>query len=98
MTTEFVWDPKKAAANERKHRVAFFEALTVFADPFARVHDDPKHSAIEHREIIVGHSSRDRLLVVFFTERVTAVRIISARQATRNERKDYEENKSSYGR
>lgn len=95
MTIEFVWDPKKAAANERKHRVAFHEAMTVFADPLARIHDDPEHSSSEYRELIVGHSVRGRLLAVFFTERGETVRIISARQATRNEHKDYQENKRS---
>jgi uncharacterized DUF497 family protein len=95
MAIEFVWDPKKAVANERKHRVAFQEAVTVFIDPLARIHDDPAHSSHERREIIVGHSLQDRLLVVFFTERGTTVRIVSARQATRHERKDYETRKRS---
>jgi uncharacterized protein len=95
MAIEFVWDPKKAAANERKHRVAFQEAVTAFIDPLARIHDDPAHSSREHREIIVGHSLQDRLLVVSFTERGTTVRIVSARQATRHERKDYETGKRS---
>jgi uncharacterized DUF497 family protein len=90
MAIEFVWDSKKAAENERKHRVGFQEAVTVFIDPLARIHDDPAHSLGEHREVIVGHSLQDRILVVSFTERGTAVRIISARQASRHERKDYE--------
>ena len=90
MAIAFVWDPKTATANQVKHRVTFREAVTVFVDPLARIHDDPAHSLIERREIIVGHSLQDRLLVVFFTERSAAVRIISARQATKHERKDYE--------
>ena len=90
MAIAFVWDPKKATANQVKHRVTFREAVTVFVDPLARIHDDPAHSLDERREIIVGHSLEDRLLVVFFTERSAAVRIISARQATTHERKDYE--------
>src|SRR5215475_7386288 len=93
MPTRFVWDPKKAAENLRKHGVDFQEAVTVFADPLARIHDDPEHSAGEHREIIVGHSSRRRLLLVSFTERRDVVRLISARKATRGERKEYEEYK-----
>jgi len=84
------WDPAKAASNARRHGVDFWEASTVFADPLARIHDDEVHSIGEHRELIVGRSTRDRLLVVSFTERGRTVRIISARQATRRERKDYE--------
>ena len=95
MALEFVWDPKRATPNELKHRVAFQEAATVFIDPLARIHADPAHSLTERREIIVGHSLQDRLLVVFFTERGTTVRIVSARQATRHERKDYEKRKRS---
>jgi uncharacterized DUF497 family protein len=66
---KFEWDARKASSNLRKHGVAFTEALTVFADGTARIHDDPDHSTNERREVIVGHSSRARLLLVFFTER-----------------------------
>ena len=93
MATEFEWDAQKAAENLRNHGVAFDEALTVFADPLASIFDDPDHSDEEHRELIVGHSAEQRLLVVSFTER-ERVRIISARQATARERKNYEENSS----
>jgi uncharacterized protein len=95
MAIEFVRDPKKATANGVKHGVTFREAVTVFVDPLARIMDDPAHSIDERREVIVGHSLQGRLLVVFFTERRAAVRIISARQATRHERKDYEARKQS---
>ena len=95
MAIEFTWDPRKAKTNTRKHRVAFQEAVTVFIDPLARIHDDPAHSLSERREIIVGHSTQGRLLVVSFTERGKMVRIISARQATRHERKDNETRKRS---
>jgi len=95
MAIGFVWDPKKARINERKHCVAFQEAVTVFIDPLARIHDDPTHSLSERREIIVGHSLQGRLLVVSFTERSKTVRIVSARQATRHEHKDYETSKRS---
>jgi len=64
--------------------------MTVFSDPLARIHDDPGHSEYEHREIIVGNATRGRLLVVSFTERAKAIRIISARRATRHEREEYE--------
>ena len=87
---KFTWDPTKAAENLRKHRVAFEEALTVFGDPLARIHDDPDHSDRERREVIVGHSTKRRLLLVSFTERMRVVRLISARRATRHEREDYE--------
>lgn len=95
MSLKFEWDRKKAAANFSKHRVPFEEALTVFADPLARIFDDEDHSVEEQREIIIGHSARERLLVVCFTSQGESVRIFSARKATRRERKDYEENVKS---
>lgn len=91
MALEFEWHADKAASNARKHGVTFDEAMTVFADPLAAIFDDDEHSAEEKREIIVGHSAKGRLLLVSFTERGEAVRIISARRATKRERKDYEE-------
>ena len=90
--SEFEWDSRKAAQNARKHGVMFAEALTVFADPQARIFDDPDHSADERREIIVGYSRRPRLLVVGFTERSGRVRIITARRASRAETTRHEEN------
>jgi uncharacterized DUF497 family protein len=89
----FEWNPTKAAANLKRHGVSFEEAATTLQDPLARLHDDPGHSAVEHREIIVGHSSQGRLLVVSFTDRGSNIRLISARPATRRERRDYEEAK-----
>ena len=90
MDWRFEWDPEKTRINEAKHGVAFEEALTVFADPLARIFDDPDHSSAEAREIIIGHSNTERLLVVCFTERADAIRLFSARKATRRERVDYE--------
>lgn len=90
MTIRFTWNPAKAESNERKHKVSFQEAVSVFRDPLARIHDDPRHSEQEQREIIIGHSAKGRLILVSFTERRGAIRIISARGATRNEREDYE--------
>jgi uncharacterized DUF497 family protein len=90
---QFTWDPRKAAANLRKHRISFAEAATVFDDDLARIHDDPDHSVGEGREIIVGNSARGRMLLVSFAERGDVVRIISARRADRAERKDYEESR-----
>lgn len=86
------WDGQKADSNKRKHGITFEEAETVFADPLAVIFDDEWHSESEEREIIIGHSIENRLLVVCFTERGDAVRLISAREATKKEQKDYEEN------
>ena len=90
MSLEFEWDPAKAEANLKKHRVSFEEALTGCADPLARIVDHPDQSTEEAREIIIGHSTKQRLLLVSFTERTSRVRIISARRATKRERQDYE--------
>ncbi|BAT56105.1 hypothetical protein NOS3756_51070 [Nostoc sp. NIES-3756] len=89
---EFEWDQSKAAANLKKHGVSFEEARTVFDNPLAVIFDDEAHSVDEHREIIVGHSRQNRLLLIAFTERYGKVRIISVRLATRKEREDYEQN------
>jgi len=95
MPLTFEWDVKKAASNLAKHGVTFEEAITVFGDPLAVIFDDEDHSRDEIREIIIGHSALVRLLLVSFTERDRmVVRIISARKATRRERKDYEEGTS----
>ena len=89
----FEWDPAKAANNIRKHGVSFDEAVTVFKDPLAFIFDDTTHSGQEHREIIIGMSTLRRMILVCFVERLEdVVRIISARPATRQEIKDYEEN------
>ncbi len=89
---EFEWDESKANANLKKHGVSFEEAKTVFDNPLAVIFDDAAHSVDEQREIIIGHSRQNRLLLVAFTERFGKVRIISARLATRQEREDYEQN------
>jgi hypothetical protein len=87
----FEWDPEKAVGNLAKHGVSFEEAATVFGDPLGRIVDDPRHSADERRHVLLGFSERQRLLAVMFTERPHAIRIISARKATRRERRGYEE-------
>jgi uncharacterized DUF497 family protein len=91
MGLEFEWNAAKAEANVQKHGVSFTEALTVFADPLARIFDDPDHSHEEDRELIVGYSGGRRLVIVCFAEREGRIRIISARAATKRERQDYEE-------
>jgi hypothetical protein len=89
---EFEWDQSKAASNLKKHSVSFEEAETVFDNPLAVIFDDEAHSIDEQREIIIGHSQQNRLLLVSFTQRSSSIRIISARLATRKEREDYEQN------
>ena len=85
----FEWDRDKAA-NLKKHGVSFDEGVTVFFDPLAATFVDPDHSDVESRMITIGHSSRDRLIVVCHTERRGSVRLISARSASRSERKRHE--------
>jgi uncharacterized DUF497 family protein len=88
---EFEWDPDKAARNLAKHGVAFAEAATVFGDPMAITFYDPDHSDDEDRYLTFGWSTERRLLVISHTDRGKRNRIISARVATRRERKIYEE-------
>ena len=86
----FEWDPRRAAANLRKHGISFEEATTALRDDLALTGRDPDHSTGEARYITFGVSSQGRLLVVSHTERGGSVRIISARTATKSERKIYE--------
>jgi uncharacterized protein len=88
---QFDWDQKKAQRNVRKHRLSFEEAATVFYDPLSATFDDPDHSEEESRFITIGYSSQNRLCVVVHAERKDILRIISARPATAQERKRYEE-------
>ena len=90
-TLKFEWDPRKAAANLAKHKVSFEEAVTVFGDPLGGITDDPRHSMTEVRYVLLGQSDRRRLLAVMYTERGQGIRLISARKATRRERREYEE-------
>ena len=88
---EFEWDPNKAARNLSKHRVAFSEGATVFGDPLAITFYDPGHSDDEDRYLTFGYSTDGRLPVVSHTDRGDRNRIISARVATRREKKIYED-------
>jgi uncharacterized protein len=88
---EFEWDPRKATINFRKHGVSFAEAGTVFGDDLAITVPDPDHSLDEERFITIGWSHQRRLLMVSHTDHGNSVRIISARELTKAERKEYEE-------
>ena len=87
----FEWDPAKNALNRRKHGVSFTEAATVFADETALLVDDPDHSDAEDRFVLLGLSSRWRVLVVVHCYRAddAVIRLISARKADRQERARY---------
>ncbi len=91
MGLEFSWDPVKATLNLRKHGVAFSEAVTVFGDPLSRTMLDPDHSVGERRYIIIGRTDAGRLLVIIHRDHEDLVRLISARVATRRERRQNEE-------
>jgi hypothetical protein len=90
MGLTFEWDEEKAAGNLEKHGVTFEEASTVFMDLLSLTISDPLHSADEKRFVTVGESAEREILVVVHTQRDTQIRIISAREATRKERQDYE--------
>lgn len=89
----FEWDPEKADRNLGVHGVAFEDAATVFDDPFAATIGDPLHSHRELRYVTMGLAVTGQLLVVVHTDRQEAIRLISARVATRAERRKYEETK-----
>ncbi|HKH48324.1 MAG TPA: BrnT family toxin [Thermoanaerobaculia bacterium] len=91
MALIFEWDEEKAESNYRKHGVSFEEAKTVLGDPLSVTVDDLRHSIREHRYIDIGLSAQERLLVVVYTERGETIRLVSSREATRAERKIYEE-------
>lgn len=88
---EVEWDTTKEAINQKKHGVGFYEAATVFFDSHSLTIPDEEHSIGEQRHNILGESEYGDLLVVTFTERETRLRIISARHATKRERREYEE-------
>jgi uncharacterized DUF497 family protein len=91
MALTFEWDTNKARRNLVKHSVSFEESSTVFGDPRSLTIPDPVHSRFEERFVTIGTSYRAKLLVVVHTERGDNIRIISARMASRRERKSYEE-------
>ena len=87
---EFEWDETKAQTNFVKHGITFYEAQEIFDDPLSGLLSDPDHSTEEERAVIIGMTDKNRLLFVSFVERDETIRIISAREATRKERKRYE--------
>jgi uncharacterized DUF497 family protein len=91
MALQFSWDRGKARSNASKHGVSFEEAASAFGDPLSLTIEDPDHSQGEKRYILVGETYGHKLVVVSHTERGNDIRIISARIATRQERKTYEE-------
>ena len=91
MGLDFEWDERKAKQNRKNHGVSFKEATTVFGDPLAVTIHDPLHSDDEDRFVTLGLSHRGWLLVVVTTDRADRIRVISARLATRREKKEHEE-------
>ena len=90
---KFEWDESKKISNSEKHGISLEVAKTLFVTPLAEIFDDPQHSIDDIRQIIIGHSNQNQLLLVVFTERFGMIRIISARLATRRERESYEQNR-----
>ena len=88
---KFTWDPNKADENLKTHGVDFREAATVFDDALSTTFPDVDHSVGERHFLIIGVSAPGRVLVVSHTETGDTIRIISARTATRRERRFYEE-------
>ncbi|OIP75967.1 MAG: hypothetical protein AUK07_00480 [Parcubacteria group bacterium CG2_30_36_21] len=93
----FEWDQSKAKKNIKIHNVSFDEASTAFKDTLSLAIYDPLHSDQEDRFVLIGMSYINRLIVVVYTERGDKIRIISARKAITNERKQYEENAKRSG-
>ena len=87
----FEWDFEKAAENLERHGISFEEAATAFGDPLSITIGDPDHSEAEDRYVLLGMTFRVRLVVVAHTDRGENVRLISARLATRRERRSYEQ-------
>lgn len=91
MALQFEWDSRKAESNKKKHGTTFEEASMIFGDPLSITIPDPLHSTHEDRYVTVGTSIDNKLLVAMHTNRGNTIRIVSARKATRNERRQYEQ-------
>jgi uncharacterized protein len=92
MSIEFEWDSAKAEANLQKQSVSFEEATTAFYDGLSFTIPDPLHSEREARFVLLGQTSGGRLVVVVHVDRGARIRLISARAATRKERRQHETN------
>ena len=90
MGLKFEWDRRKSILNIKKHGVSFEDAATAFGDPLSVTIHDPKHSDDEDRFLLLGETQDKKLVVVAHTDRKDTIRLINARPATRQERKDYE--------
>ncbi len=90
MGLKFEWDRRKAVLNIKRHGVSFEDAATAFGDPLSVTIHDPKHSDDEDRFLLLGETQDKKLVVVAHTDRKDTIRLINARPATRQERKDYE--------
>ena len=90
----FEWDQGKAEQNYHKHGIRFEEAISIFNDPLALTIYDPAHSTTEERFVDIGYSNQDHILVVVYTERKENIRLISAREATKTEKRTYGEHKT----
>lgn len=88
---KFEWDENKAKSNVVKHGITFLEAVTIFADPYLLFTEDSQHSQQEEREWAIRETENGSLIVVVFTIRDEKIRIISARKASKTERKQYEQ-------
>jgi uncharacterized DUF497 family protein len=88
---ELEWDEEKNTINVREHGLSFEEAATVFGDLLSDTFDDPDHSTEEYRFLTIGTSEKGKLIIVSHTDRDDRIRIISARELTRQERRSYEE-------
>ena len=91
MALVFIWDTKKAQNNLNKHGISFEDASSAFGDPLSVTIPDPEHSRGENRYILIGQTLDSKLVVVSHTERGSTIRIISARFASKHERRAYEE-------
>lgn len=90
----YEWDPAKAAANLKKHKVSFDEATSVFTDPLALTFDDPDHSLDEKRFITIGTSNKNRVLFLAHADRgEDHIRIVHSRRATKSETHAYQESR-----
>ena len=91
MALQFEWDSGKARSSKNKHRITFEQACTIFGDSLSRTIVDPTHSETEDRFITIGTSVNNKLIVVVHSNNNDTIRIISARKATKNEKRQYEQ-------